>query len=252
VNAAFFSFFGEMTAMPSISIPTNLPNTPTLQVTAQSELMKNYQAALPASPEQELFAVHDSELRPIVFSFSPDGRFYAIVHRDDSPTGWAQIDLSAGLASFGVPTTFGAGQLPGGNVFVVVGVRDKGDPSKSTLLLAGPLSPDPKVTDWEKLAGVWSALPVTSAGASIEKILVGPVDDGGGYGIPTVAVSLKGAAEGDVTTFLARAHVDANSGAIAWAWVDFPTPTVKAALKDLGAALLERADPAAIEPLPAT
>ncbi len=218
--------------MGSISISTKLAESPAMRVTAESDLMKNYLGALPASPERDLFAVHDSRGRPIVFGFSPDGRFYAIHHRDDGATGWAQVDLTPGLPDAGVPVTAAAAQLPGGNIFVAVGLRDKNDPSKSHVAIAGPLSPDLAQTDWAKLGPAWSSAPARAAGSQIEKILIGPVDDGRGFGIPTVAVSVNGAAASAVSNFLLRAEVATDTGAVGWSWVDFPTPTVKAELRD--------------------
>lgn len=218
--------------MDTISIETKLAQLPTLQITAQSELMKNYLGALPASPEKELFAVHDSRSRPIVFGCSPDGRLYAIHHQDDSATGWTQVDLSAGLADLGAPVTFAAGQLPGGNIFLAVGVRDKADPSRARIAIAGPLSPDLASTDWAHLGSAWSSLPAAGPASQVEKILIGPVDDGQGMGIPIIAVSFAGSDPGAVTTFLARSQVAPSTGAVRWSWIDFPTPTVKSALKD--------------------
>jgi hypothetical protein len=122
--------------------------------------------------------------------------------------------------------------LPGGNIFVAVGLRDHNDPSKSHVAIAGPLSNDLTQTDWSKLGPAWSSVPARGDGSQIEKILIGPVDDGRGFGIPTVAVSVKGAAASAVSNFLLRAEVATDTGTIAWGWVDFPTPTVKAELKD--------------------
>ncbi|WP_394839861.1 hypothetical protein LVJ94_23520 [Pendulispora rubella] len=216
--------------MDSLTFPTKIPQRPNLTVTAQSELMKNYLGALPAAPDRDLFAVHDSESRPIVLSFSPGGRLFATHHDTDGSTGWRQVDLTPGLEVIGTPVTIAAGQLPGGNVFLCAGVRDKGAPSKAHVAIAGPLSPDIAKTDWSHL--VWAFVEVPGGISLVEKILVGPVDDGQGFGIPTMAVSVSDADPSKVTTFVLRAQVDPNSGAVQWRWVDFPTPTVKAVMKD--------------------
>ncbi|WP_394824536.1 hypothetical protein [Pendulispora albinea] len=218
--------------MDTIDIPTRLSKSPTLRVSAESELMKNYQGALPTSPERDLFAVHDAQLRPIVFGFGTDGRLFAIHHRDEDATGWTQVDLTPSLADLGVPVTIAAGQLPGGNIFVAVGMKDKSDPTKTRVAIAGPLSPDLSKTDWSNLRGAWLYLPLVAGASTPEKIAVGPIDDGQGFGIPTIAVSVKGTDPASPTTFLARASVDSNTGAMGWGWIDFPTPTVKATLRD--------------------
>lgn len=211
--------------MNTVTFNTSLSDRPTLDVTADSELMQNHQAALPVAPEQELMAVYDSNGFPLILSFSPDGDFYAVLQSDSSRTGWEQVDLSTSLKPFGTATSFAAGQLPGGNIFLVASVQDINDATTENLFIAGPLSNDQMQTDWTKLGNYWVESPNVVKGTTVERIFVGPADDDHDYGIPVIAVSISDSGPGTITDYIVRASVDVTSGLITWNWVDFPTPT---------------------------
>ena len=67
----------------------------------------------------------------------------------------------------------------------------------------------------------------------IDRIFVGPDDDGQGFGIPVIAVSIRTTAAGAISEFIVRAAaVDTQSGQVAWNWTDFPTPTALAKILD--------------------
>ena len=216
--------------MNTVAVPTTLSGTPDLHVSAESELMQNHQPALPVSPEQAIYAVHDAQGHPIVIGFSPDGDFYALHHADDAPTGWTQVDLSPSLHAYGDARAVVASQLSNGYIFLAAAVRRLDDATTDDLFVAGPLDPDLSKTDWSKLDDLWTRSPTPEPGTTIERIFVGPDADGQGYGTPLLAVSLAGSH--GLGEYLVQADVDASAGTLTWDWHAFPTPTAKAQLID--------------------
>jgi hypothetical protein len=228
----FFYSFLKNHVMNSIQINTTIKDKTVVTVSAESELMNNYQAALPVSADSHIAAVHDAAGNPMVFSFSEDGDLYVIHHADDHPTGWNQVDISTDLKNFGKAKSFSVSQLPGGNIFLSVAIQDAADAATENLYIAGPLSPDLTITDWSKISNLWKYAGNPHKGTAIDKIYVSPVDNGNGFGIPNMAVSLNDANLNDINEYILSCTLEASTGEINWHWTDFPTPTDKVAILD--------------------
>ncbi|MES2940362.1 MAG: hypothetical protein V4864_21965 [Pseudomonadota bacterium] len=209
----------------SLVIPSTLPHNPSLTVSASGSLMKNYLPALPIQPGDQVSATCDSNGYPITFSFGADtGDFYAIANAADNPTGWVQIDLLPGVAALGKPVYFASGQLSNGNLCLFVACQDAASGAVNTYV-AGPLSNNLQVTDLAQLAALWTPAGNPLPGSGVNRASISPLDDGQGFGIPNIAVGLTDPGNGDVMTYLMQATVNTSTGAIAWNWTDFPSPT---------------------------
>ncbi|MEZ4473927.1 MAG: hypothetical protein R3F60_24690 [bacterium] len=214
--------------MDSASLPTRIDGITTLTVSADAEIMQSYQAALPVAANHTLAAVQDSAGNPLVFSIGSDQRFYLLLADPGGPTGWTQLDLTDSVSRWGTPTKFAVGQVPSGDITLVVAATPAGG-GTPTVVIAGPLSCDPTQTDWTQLSQYWVSAGNPLPSATLDSLYVGPVDASGGYNIPLVAVGYQGGTPGAPNDYLLQPHVTAG---ISWSAVPFPTPTDSAEIHD--------------------
>ena len=214
--------------MDGVSFPTRIEGLATLTVTADAEVMQNYQSALPVAANQTLAAVEDSAGNPMVFSIGGDKRLYLIMADPGGPTGWKQLDLTASLSRWGTPTTFTVSQVPGGNITLAVAAAPStGAP---VIVAAGPLSNDAAQTDWTKLADYWVVVGNPQPQATLDALYLGPVDASSGYGIPLLAVGFSGGTPGAPNDYLFTPGVTATG--VSWSASPFPTPTDSSDIHD--------------------
>lgn len=212
--------------MDTISFPTSVAGAETLTISADAEIMQNYQTALPVAANQHLEAVQDVNGDPMIFSIGSDQRLYLIMSDPGGPTGWQQIDLTDSFAQWGAPQDFAVGQMPGGAITLVVAAQTAD--GATHLAVAGALSNDPAVIDWAALGPYWIAVGNPQPAATLDALFVGPVDATGGFGVPFVAVGFNGVAAGAVDNYLL---VPSVSGGLSWSAKAFPTPTDSADLR---------------------
>lgn len=205
--------------MDQVSFATRLDGIATLTVSADAEIMQNYQAALPVAANHSLASVEDSDGNPMVFTLGGDHHLYLIMADPGGPTGWKQLDLTPSLGSYGTPTTFAVGQVKGGNITLVVAAATAG--GSPTILIAGPLSNG--ATDWSQLGDYWISAGNPQPAATLETIYVGPADASGGFDLPLVAVGYTGGTPGAPNDYLLQPSLTATG--INWRAVSFPTPT---------------------------
>lgn len=216
--------------MDQVIVSTNLPGTPKYIISSESELMKNYQAALPVSPEDQISTVYDADGYPIIFSFSPDKHFYIIQHAEKHPTGWTQTDMNPVIQKLGAPKSFTTAQLSDGSIFLVLAISDISDASTENLFIVGPRSPDVGETDWTKLDTYCVKAANPHKGTTINKIFTSPLFDEQANGIGSFAVSITDANKSDITNFIIQSKIDSHTGDRQWNWIDFPTPTQMASM----------------------
>lgn len=214
--------------MDGVTFPTRIEGIESLTVTADSEVMQNYQSALPVAANQTLAAVEDSTGNPMVFSIGGDGHLYLLMADPGGPTGWKQLDLTASVSRWGLPASFAVGQVPGGNITLAVAVSPpSGAP---VIVVAGPLSNDARQTDWTRLADYWVAVGNPQPSATLQALYLGPVDASGGYGLPLLAVGFSGGAPGTPNDYLFQPGVTATG--VSWKGFPFPTPTDSSVIQD--------------------
>lgn len=193
-----------------------------VQVITDGELMVNYQSSMPVAPGHRIAAVQDRDGNPMLFSIGSDSLFYLIARDPQSPTGWSQRDLTAGL---GAAVAFGVTQRGDGSIYLGLAVASAPGATDSTLYLTAALPGDPADATWASMASHWVARPalltndqgsVRDLGApAVSSILLGENGADGG----TIAIVVA-AVDGEEQHYFVNGRVAGDR----WMWRNYPLP----------------------------